>query len=324
MSEDDRESRVRFPLLNDSNFSEWAMCIEVELIERGLWDGVIVVEVDEARKMSAEVTAEKAKGIAKRNTKKMGEARAKMISRVETSQLVHMRERDPMVIWANIAMTHRARGLATRMAKRRNFLTAMKAEGESITAWSNRVKAMAFDLEDVGGTVTDKDLIVILTMGLGTSYDHFVASIDATSAHELTVDNVITHMLNEEARHGGRTTANGGAALSAMSTAAQNHDRKPRRCWRCGKDDHIHPQCRSQTMSGVMGAEMKVTLPRSAGRGGAKMGMEHTAQSSHMHSSWVVSTSRLILFTCKYIFAQGGVLNCRYELAASYITGTIQ
>jgi hypothetical protein len=42
----------------------------------------------------------------------MSEVRARMITRVETLQLVHMGEQDPMVIWAKLVVTHWVPGLA--------------------------------------------------------------------------------------------------------------------------------------------------------------------------------------------------------------------
>ena len=112
MTDDDRDLRARFPLLNDANYTEWAMRREAELIEKGLWEQVFV-ELDTSGKTEHEVESKWAKAVAKRSMKKMSEARVRMIMRVETSQLVHMRERDPMVIWEKLAVTHRARGLAT-------------------------------------------------------------------------------------------------------------------------------------------------------------------------------------------------------------------
>ena len=44
--------------------------------------------------------------VAKRSMKKMSKVRVRMIIRVETLQLVHMHEQDPMVIWEKLAMTH--------------------------------------------------------------------------------------------------------------------------------------------------------------------------------------------------------------------------
>ena len=50
-----------------------------------------------------------------------------------------------------------------------------KVNDKLIMVWTSHVKGMAFDLENIGRMVMDKDVIVILTMGSGTEYDHFVA-----------------------------------------------------------------------------------------------------------------------------------------------------
>jgi len=89
----------------------------------------------------------------------MVEARAEIILRVEGSQLAHMRDRDPMAIWEALAQVHRARGLATRLALRRKFLTTVKGSAEAMSAWVGRVKGMSFMLEDIGVVITDEDRI---------------------------------------------------------------------------------------------------------------------------------------------------------------------
>ena len=85
-----------------------------------------------------------------------------------------------------------------QLAKCHKFLTAAEVNDELIMVWTSCVKEMAFDLEDIGGMVTDEDITVILNMGLGNGYDHFVMSIDAMLTQQLMVDYVVTRMLNEE------------------------------------------------------------------------------------------------------------------------------
>ncbi|OAX32794.1 hypothetical protein K503DRAFT_649118, partial [Rhizopogon vinicolor AM-OR11-026] len=54
--------------------------------------------------------------LGKRTVKKMTEARAEIILRIEHDQLAHMHDHDPKVIWEMLAQLHRVRGLGTRMA----------------------------------------------------------------------------------------------------------------------------------------------------------------------------------------------------------------
>src|ERR1700731_4284746 len=127
--------------------------------------------VDLTGKTHKEVEAERAKLIAKRTPKKMGEARAKMIVRVEAAQLVHMHEQDPIFIWSDLVMMHKVRGLAMELTKWQQLMTSKKGEAESITSWTSQIKGLVFELKEVGTSVPEKITIVVLTMGLGNEYD---------------------------------------------------------------------------------------------------------------------------------------------------------
>ena len=57
---------------------------------------------------------------------------------------------------------------------------------------------MLFCLEDIGVDVSDEDSILALKMGLDKSYDSFIISLDTTPPEQLTLNYVISRMLNEE------------------------------------------------------------------------------------------------------------------------------
>ena len=60
---------------------------------------------------------------------------------------------------------------------------------------------MAFQLMEIGVTITDEDQILALTMGLDVSYKSFVISLDGTQPELLTLDYIIHHLLNEDICH---------------------------------------------------------------------------------------------------------------------------
>jgi len=219
--------------------------MEAELIRKGLSE-MVLDDVERDGKSSAEVDAKVAKWKSGRDKKKMNEARAEMIAWVSTGQLAHMRDRDPLVIWESLAKVHRARGLATRLALRRKFLTASKAAEETMQAWIGRVKAVAFELEDIGVEVTEEDVILALTMGLDDSYESFIISLDATPTSELNLEHVIYRALNEETRRESRKAT---TAIADDKTEDENAamfvKELQRRCFRCGKVGHIKPDCKT-------------------------------------------------------------------------------
>ncbi|KDQ55340.1 hypothetical protein JAAARDRAFT_110450, partial [Jaapia argillacea MUCL 33604] len=114
--------------------------------------------------------------------------------------LPHVRSAVVTEVWETLKAVHRARGFATRLALRRRFLTAAKKDSQSMVSWIADVRRNAFKLEDIGVKVEDKDLILVLTMGLPPAYETFVVSLDSTPPDDLILEFVIARLLNEEAR----------------------------------------------------------------------------------------------------------------------------
>ncbi|KAJ7050373.1 hypothetical protein C8F01DRAFT_934667, partial [Mycena amicta] len=72
---------------------------------------------------------------AARTEKKMAQARAEMIMRVEPGQLAHMRSKDPLDVWQDLHIVHRARSFAAALAQRKKFLAMKMGRGQSMTSW---------------------------------------------------------------------------------------------------------------------------------------------------------------------------------------------
>ncbi len=190
--------RITITRLNDSNYAEWAIRMEAVLIRQALWDMVDIV-VDTGGKDEEKIIAELEIKKGKRTKDRMAEARAEMILRVEDGQLVHMMSRDPMEIWQKLEKVHLAVGFATSLALRRKFLTTKKSETMSMQAWIGHIEGLAFRMEKAGIIVTEQDKILAVTMGLPPAYNNVIINFDSMSPDLLTMQLVITRLLNEEA-----------------------------------------------------------------------------------------------------------------------------
>ncbi|EJF59477.1 hypothetical protein DICSQDRAFT_65085, partial [Dichomitus squalens LYAD-421 SS1] len=95
---------------------------------------------------------------------------------------------------------HRARGFGTRVAHRRAFWRLSKRPDQTMTSWIADVRRAAFRLEEIDASISDEDRILVLTNGLPDSYSQLVVNLDSTLPSELTIDYVITRLLNEESR----------------------------------------------------------------------------------------------------------------------------
>jgi len=185
-----------FPHLNHTNYTEWALRMEAILIRGGFWD---LITGDEKLAEDPEVESE---SDVKAFRKREAQCRAEIILRVEDSQLPHMVNRSPMVIWNSLANVHRARGFGSRLQLRRNFISASMKKGQSMESWIGEVRSLANRLIAVDVNVSDEDIILVLIAGLPTSYTPIVISFDALESSKLTLDFVITRLLNEEGRQG--------------------------------------------------------------------------------------------------------------------------
>lgn len=125
--------------------------MEAVLIRRGLMD-----YVDGTKTMPLGSPNSKA---VKDFLKKQAKARAEIVLQVEISQLSHVRDRDPRVIWTTLHTVHRTRAFATRLMLRRKFIMLKKTE-------IAHVRRVAFQLQEIDVSVSDEDIILVLTIGL--------------------------------------------------------------------------------------------------------------------------------------------------------------
>ena len=60
------------------------------------------------------------------------------------------------------------------------------------------MKNTAYHLDTAGVMIIDEDIILTLTAGLPELYATLIVTLDNLPLNELTLSNVITHLLNEE------------------------------------------------------------------------------------------------------------------------------
>jgi predicted restriction endonuclease len=131
-----------FVPLNDTNFGQWSIQMEAHLIRKELWN-MVMCETDTDGKTDVEVATIWEDWRKKRLKKKIADAYAEIVLRVEDSQLMHMRSHDPEILWDVLAQVHCARGLVMRLALWRQFLTSVKGTEEAMLAWVGCVKTMS-------------------------------------------------------------------------------------------------------------------------------------------------------------------------------------
>ncbi|KAJ7364480.1 hypothetical protein DFH08DRAFT_682252 [Mycena albidolilacea] len=114
--------------------------------------------------------------------------------------------------------------------------------------WIGHIQSMVLRMEYTGIVVTDQDKILAFTMGLPTTYEAVIINFDATSPDDLTVQHVISRLLNEETRQLSNTTTSdipspndndpNNVAFAARRVAASSQS-----CYFCDKKGHFKSDC---------------------------------------------------------------------------------
>jgi hypothetical protein len=224
-----------FALLDETNYHEWAFFMEAVLIRKdllGVVDGSVIQPLGSPNSKPVKTFFQK---------KKL--ARAEIILRISPSQLPHVRDPDPQVIWDNLRTLHQSRGFASRLSLRRRFITMKKGDKQSIQSWVADVRRVAFQLSEIDSTVPDEDIILVLTAGLPPSYESFIISLDAVSPDLLTLDFVISRLLNEEARQDIPTTDSQESQSVALAATRTKTPLAQITCFKCQKKGHYQSNC---------------------------------------------------------------------------------
>jgi len=125
-----------------------------------------------------------------------------------------------------------------------------KKKGQLMSQWIANVQNAAFCLCAIEVQIDNEDLILILTIGLPLAYKTFVVALDATPAYDLTLDNVISHMLNEESytiKEENNILKPNDKALSVtqviLAAHRPHHPVSEITCFKCGKKGHYQINC---------------------------------------------------------------------------------
>src|SRR5216684_7468979 len=130
--------------------------------------------------------------------RKNQEAQAELQLAIEWDQLVHMTAKDASEIWAELECVHRSTGFTTRIGLKRQLWKMKMKDGQRMASWISDVKGIVFQLSQIRVVVPDEDIILALTNGLPTPYNHFILMLDSTPSEVSNLNYIIRCLRTEE------------------------------------------------------------------------------------------------------------------------------
>jgi hypothetical protein len=101
---------------------------------------------------------------------------------------------------------------------------------------------LALQPQEIGVAIDEEDITLVLTGGLPPSYDNFIITLDSTPPADLTLDYVITRLLNEEARQSSTKIVTPSNDV-AFATFSKPRDLSEITCFNCRKKGHFQSVC---------------------------------------------------------------------------------
>jgi gag-polypeptide of LTR copia-type/Domain of unknown function (DUF4219) len=228
--------KVRFELLDETNYAHWARRMRSLLTIKRLWS---FVELGAGAVPADATVAQKAEAAIKDQTALhtmatfLSDQYLSLVDDCETSK----------ALWDLLERTFKAKSTARRQQLRRELYGLRKTPDESISTYVNRAREIAKDLKGIGYPADDDSVVGAILSGLPSTYSSTRDHLE-DSRGELTMDVVYEKLLQAEQRHveEGAYVLDGQRAM--MVRAGRGNGRGGDiQCWYCGKRGHKQAEC---------------------------------------------------------------------------------
>jgi hypothetical protein len=269
------DTKVSFPALTSTNWSQWADNMEAYLSTKELWEYVDGATPEPKPADSANPTADEAKELANWR-RKAAKASGEIWLALDDSQKVHVKDLkgNPSKMWTKLESVHVQRRPGTRFNAYESLLNIRKRDDESLSDLMTRadkaaqdIKALRpskFTLEDLDNELQSMALI----RALPAEYNHFATSLHLIDS--LDIEKLKSAFQNEESQRIARQVDPSHLAFQASSSSLS--------CYFCGGTSHFEKDCQRKKKASEEAKRQNATW-KARGRGGrGKGGQQQNAK----------------------------------------------
>lgn len=174
-------------------------------------------------------------------------AQRTIVTTCSSSTLVHMVNcSTSKEMWLKLHSVFEQKSLTGVQNLQQNFYNAVIEPGQDIVTFISILEAIVRELKDQGENISESMIITKILNSLPTTLAHFQSAWDSTDEKNKTVDNLRTRLQAEEQRLQLRDLCSGENALLAKKTKQNKfhkNQKKPGKCFICGKDTHWRKDC---------------------------------------------------------------------------------
>jgi len=240
MADGGHKSFVEEKLKGTSNYSTWAVEMEMRLIEADLWD-VVSHTIEELKRTRADVHT-----LQKKNER----ARAKIFLAVDKSMYLSLkRYTSARELWLALQTMYQDSGLERKLFLRSQLYNMKFEDCRDVPEYLNKAISLRAQLADMGVQISEEDMSCLLLMKLPKSYRPLVLSLESK---ELTVELIQSKLLSEENHQimenekYVREDENALVVNHRGQYHQNNYGRSKVQCYNCQRFGHIAKWCKSK------------------------------------------------------------------------------
>lgn len=216
-------------LEGSKNWNVWKFQMKVLLRGQG-W-----LEIVEGRCVKPENKAEQAIW-----ESKDAKAQTLIVTRMTEDVILHIISCSTSAeMWRKLLSVYEQKTETSIHIVQQKFFQYKYDKANDMSVFLSKIQELQCQLRQMGEEISEKLIITKILMSLPEEYKHFISAWESASDDKQTLDNLVARLLMEEERLKDKSEETASSSSSAFAVK----NKKPGKCFKCGKIGHFQSEC---------------------------------------------------------------------------------